>query len=146
MAAGRPSPAILNSALTDWLQRSAQLRDDGKMGEAIDLLEQAVAIGEETSAICKELARLSLTVNEVRAFSNWCHEAMRLDPADPEPHLMIARVLVDNQRWQEASEALNAALARRLPDAERREAETLRDRADASIAAHRLAHPGFSNI
>lgn len=129
-----------------WLDQSAQLRDAGKMGEAIDLLERAVAIGEESPGICKELARLSLTVNEVRAFANWCHEAMRLDPADPEPHLMIGRVLVDSERWEEASEALNAALSRNLDEPGRREAEALRDRADQARALHRLMHPGISNL
>lgn len=133
--------------MSDWLQQSAQMRDAGRMGEAIDILEQAVAIGEESSAICKELARLSLTVNEVRAFSNWCHEAMRIDELDSEPHIMIGRVLVDQQRWEEAAEAFGEALNRSIADpAERQEVEVLRARAAAEQKQFRRQNPGFSNI
>ncbi len=133
--------------MSDWLQQSAQMRDAGRMGEAIDILEQAVAIGEESSEICKELARLSLTVNEVRAFSNWCHEAMRIDERDSEPHIMIGRVLVEQQRWEEAAEALLEALSRTIADpAERREVELMLGRATAEQSQFRRQNPGFSNI
>ena len=69
------------------------------VGREIERLEREVAEGRETAQICKELARLSLQVNEVRAFTNWCHEAIRIDPQDAEPHLMMARVLIDRRRW-----------------------------------------------
>lgn len=133
--------------MNDWLEKAASHRDAGQMGEAIEVLERAVAEGDESPEICKELARLSLTVNEVRAFANWCHEAMRLDGADPEPHLMISRVLVANGRWEEAVESLTAALKRNIPSAaDRAEAEQLLGQAEAEQARFRRRNLGFSNI
>ena len=94
----------------EYLSQARDFAGREQYGRAIDLLEEAVASGNESSGICKELARLSLTVNEVRAFANWCHEAMRIDPTDPEPFLMIARVLVAARRWEEAVETLGHAI------------------------------------
>lgn len=116
-------------------------------GRAIDVLEQAVAIGDETCEICKELARLSLTVNEVRAFANWCHEAIRINGADPEPYLMISRVLVMSERWAEAVESLEQALGTAdLSPLEKKEAQELLGKAREGYAEYKKTHPGTSNI
>ena len=116
-------------------------------GKAIDVLEQAVAIGDESSEICKELARLSLQVNELRAFANWCHEAMRIDAADPEPHLMIGRVLVRYKRWGEAVESLEqASRIGTLGPAEQLEIEQLLATAREEYEEYKKQHPGASNI
>lgn len=131
----------------DWLEQARALAAQGRMGEAIALLEQAVAIGDESSEICKELARLCLGVNEVRAFTNYCHEAMRLDPADGEPYLMMSRVLVARGRWGEVVEALEAALGTgALQDADRLEAEQLLAKARVELAEWQRLHPGASNL
>lgn len=98
-----------------WLEQARIYTLHGQIGQAILHLEQAVAQGVESAEICKELAWLSHSINEVRAFFNWCHEAIRLAPSDPEPHLMIARVLIAAGRWSEAREALREA-SRREPD------------------------------
>ncbi len=138
---------MASKSAKDWLKESALLRDDGKIGEAIDVLERAVATGDESCEICKELARLSLTVNEVRAFGNWCHEAMRLDETDPEPYLMVGRVLVAARRWEEAVETLGAGLRCPAADAgQRREAESLLAEAREQQSILRRANPGFSPI
>jgi tetratricopeptide (TPR) repeat protein len=134
-----PEQEYLNEARF-WASRN-------EYGRAIDVLEQAVAIGEESCEICKELARLSLTVNEVRAFANWCHEAIRIDGADPEPYLMISRVLVETQRWAEAIESIEQAIGNaRLSPEELREAEELLGRARQGYAEYKRTHPGASNL
>jgi tetratricopeptide (TPR) repeat protein len=131
----------------DWLEQARALAQRGEVGQAIAVLEQAVAMGDESAEICKELARLCLTVNEVRAFANYCHEAMRLDPGDGEPYLMMGRVLTARQRWGEVVEALEAALgAGALGDADRVEAEELLARARREHAAWQREHPGASNL
>ncbi|HUQ92232.1 MAG TPA: hypothetical protein VM120_11175 [Bryobacteraceae bacterium] len=117
----------------DWRQEAKELEMRGEVGEAIGLLERKVASGEESAALCKELARLCLMVNEMRAFINWCHEAMRIDTADGEPYLMIGRVLSGKERWAEAVEALEQATTAVLSSADRNDAEIL-------LAAARL-HP-----
>jgi uncharacterized protein HemY len=133
--------------MNNWLEQAIELRDGGQISKAIDLLEQAVAAGDESAEICKELARLSLTVNEVRAFANWCHEATRIDGADPEPHIMIGRHLCGMRRWDEAAEALGVALKLGIADdAERAAVEELRDRAAAEFVRFRRENPGYSNL
>lgn len=79
------------------------------IGSAIALLEEAVAEGGETAEIAKMLARLSLEINEVRAFQNWCHEALRMAPKDTEVHRMLAAYFRANGRDWEAEEALEIA-------------------------------------
>ncbi|MBL8209828.1 MAG: hypothetical protein JNK87_03920 [Bryobacterales bacterium] len=131
----------------DWLEQAHQLAAQGRVGAAIAHLEQAVALGQESPDICKELAKLCLAVNEVRAFTNYCHEAMRLDPADGEPYLMIGRVLSARKRWGEVVEALEAALRiGALNPAHRAEAESLLATARAEHAEWQRLHPGASNL
>lgn len=131
----------------DWLEQAHELAAQGRLGEAIAHLEQAVALGEESSEICKQLARLCLAVNEVRAFANYCHEAMRLDPSDGEPYLMMGRVLSGRKRWGEVVEALEAALRiGSLSDVDRGEAEALLAKARAEYAEWQRLHPGASNL
>lgn len=131
----------------EWLEAAAQLRASDAIGQAIMVLEEAVASGLESAALCKELARLCLLIDEVRAFANWCHEAMRIDPQDPEPALMLGRELAGEERWKEAAEALQQALANeRLQGVMRQEAEQLRAEVLRQVAALRRVRPGFSNL
>jgi len=97
-----------------------------RFSEAFAALEQAIQIDPTHARACKELARLSLAANEMRAFANWCHEALRLDPGDPEPHLMMAEVLAERRRWEEARDELRLALSLRpLPEDHRARAASL---------------------
>ncbi len=75
------------------------------IGSAIVLLEEAVESGGETVEIAKMLARLSLEIDEVRAFQNWCHEALRMNPKDTEVHRMLAAYFRSKGRQWEAEEA-----------------------------------------
>ena len=85
---------------------------EGRLAEAFTALEKAVELDPGHAAACKELARLSRLTNEVRAFTNWCHEAIRLAPHDPEPHRMLAEALAAAGRHEEAAE--EEAIALRL--------------------------------
>lgn len=129
------------------MEQAAALAADGKVGSAIDLLEQAVALGEESAEICLYIARLCHSINELRAFANWCHEAIRIDPNHAEPHFLLGRELHRMRRWDEAEETLTLALSMpALAPELRAEAELLRAEASAEHAAYRIANPGFSNI
>ncbi|MBL8234035.1 MAG: hypothetical protein JNL98_36400 [Bryobacterales bacterium] len=131
----------------DYLSEARFWASREEYGKAMDVLEQAVAIGDESCEICKELARLSLNVDEVRAFANWCHEAIRINGADPEPHLMISRVMVASERWAEAVESLEKALGiADLSPLEKKEAQELLVRAKEGYAEYKKTHPGTSNI
>lgn len=131
----------------NWLEQANEFKQRGEIGRAIDVLERAIAMGDESPEICKETAKLCLLVNEVRAFTNYCHEAMRLDPADPEPHLMIGRVLSEFGRWEEAAEALQHALEMpRLSPDQRSETQVLADTAREKFQNWKRANPGYSNL
>lgn len=75
------------------IELARRLARERRTGDALDILEAALIDDPENSTIAKECARLSLEINELRAFANWCHEALRIDPLDPEPHEMMAQVL-----------------------------------------------------
>jgi Tfp pilus assembly protein PilF len=93
-----------------WLEQARAMEEAGQIGEAIALLEDAVERGEETAEIAKQLARLSLKIDEVRAFQNWCHEALRIAPKDHTVHLMLADYFEANGRAFEAEEAREIAV------------------------------------
>jgi Tfp pilus assembly protein PilF len=94
---------------TLW-QAAQQAVAEGNVGRAILLLEQAVEVEEENAEVTKLLAKLNLSIDEVRAFQNWCHESMRIAPQDPEPHEMLAAYFEANSRWSEAAEERRVAL------------------------------------
>jgi uncharacterized protein HemY len=73
-------------------------------------LESDVARGEEDGRRALMLAWLAYTFGDARAVEIWCHEAIRLDPESPEPHLMLGLVLMRGERWAEAVEEFEAAL------------------------------------
>lgn len=104
-----------------YYQDGLRLAAQGNLGGAFAALERAVELDPEHVAACKELARLSLQANEKRAFTNWCHEAMRVDENDPEPHLMMAEVLVAGRRWEEAADELRVARSLRPMQTEQAE-------------------------
>lgn len=94
-----------------YLEQADSRVAEGKLGEAILLLEQAVENGKETASIAKLLAKLSLQINEVRAFQSWCHEALRMDPNDVEVYKMLEDYFRENDRDFEADEVREIAAA-----------------------------------
>ncbi|GAB4362171.1 MAG: hypothetical protein OHK0021_06260 [Bryobacter sp.] len=99
------------SGTSEYLMRAAALAGVGQLGEAILVLEQAVERCEDDAAVTKQLARLNLSINEVRAFQNWCHESLRIAPQDPEPHRMLAAYFRSTGRLGEAQEEERLAQA-----------------------------------
>jgi tetratricopeptide (TPR) repeat protein len=94
-----------------FLAEAERLIAAGEIGEAIAVLESAIEEGKESAAIAKRLAQLSLRIDEVRAFQNWCHEALRLDPNDVEVYHMLEDYFRRHGREFEADEAREAAEA-----------------------------------
>jgi Tfp pilus assembly protein PilF len=91
------------------VDKARNLADQGDIGTAIALLEESIERGEESAEIAKLLATLSLRIDEVRAFQNWCHEALRINPKDFTVHLMLADYFAANGREFEAEEAREIA-------------------------------------
>ncbi len=96
------------------IEQALKAEQENQLDLAIDLLEQALILTHDDARIPKHLARLSLRINEIRAFSNWCHEALRIDDTDPEPHLMLANHLSERGRKREAEEEYRMAEHARL--------------------------------
>ncbi|MBL8235799.1 MAG: hypothetical protein JNM66_00165 [Bryobacterales bacterium] len=94
----------------EYYQLGLALAGRNQLGDAFVALEECVTINPDHGPACKELARLSLEANEVRAFTNWLHEAQRIDERDPEPHVMMAEHLVGRRRWEEADMEVRIAL------------------------------------
>ena len=94
----------------EFFQMGLQLAGEDKLGDAFLALERRVALDPDHGLACKELARLSLPANEVRAFINWLHEAQRVDERDAEPHVMMAEHLLSRRRWEEAEMEVRIAL------------------------------------
>lgn len=94
----------------EYFQQGLQLARQDRLGDAFMALEQCVTLDPDHGLACKELARLSLLANEVRAFINWLHEAQRVDERDAEPHVMMAEHLVSRRRWEEADLEIRIAL------------------------------------
>lgn len=87
-----------------FLDQAHMLMAEGKVGDAIFVLEEAVENGKESAEIAKLLARLSLQIDEVRAFQSWCHEALRMNPKDLEIYQMLEDYFRSNGRDFEADE------------------------------------------
>ena len=94
----------------EYYQLGLRLAREDKLGDAFVALEECVTLDPDHGLACKELARLSLLANEVRAFINWLHEAQRVDERDPEPHVMMAEHLASRRRWEEADMEVRIAL------------------------------------
>ncbi len=94
-----------------FYQKAQVLIAEGSIGEAILVLEEAIEAGKETAGIAKLLAKLSLQIDEVRAFQNWCHEALRMDETDLEVYAMLEKYFRENGRDYEADEVREAAEA-----------------------------------
>jgi len=91
--------------MAETVQKQAEaMAASGLVGEAILLLEDAIESGIETGGIAKLLAKLSLQINEVRAFQSWCHEALRMDERDVEVYTMLENYFRSNGRDFEADE------------------------------------------
>jgi hypothetical protein len=90
-------------------RKAEELVAGGQIGEAIAVLEEAIEAGQETAGIAKLLAKLSLQIDEVRAFQNWCHEALRMDENDLEVYAMLEAYFRENGRDYEADEVKEAA-------------------------------------
>lgn len=101
----------------EYFQLGLRYSREDKLGDAFVALEECVTLNPDHQLACKELARLSMLANEVRAFTNWLHEAQRIDERDPEPHVMMAEYLVARRRWEEAALEVQIAL-RKAPGPE----------------------------
>ena len=94
----------------EYYSLGLRLAEADQLGDAFVALEECVTLDPDHGLACKELARLSLLANEVLAFTNWLHEAQRIDERDPEPHVMMAEHLVARRRWEEADLEIQIAL------------------------------------
>jgi tetratricopeptide (TPR) repeat protein len=122
---------------SELYQKGIRLAAEGDVHAALVAIERAVEIFPDFAEACKTLARLSLEVNEVRAFQNWIHEACRIDPADGEPYLLMGRLLASQGRSAEAIEALERAAALGTGESGRRQIDEILAPLEAEAAANR---------
>lgn len=119
-----------------------RLAAEGNIHEALVTIERAVEVYPDFGPACKTLAKLSLEVNEIRAFQNWMHEACRIDPADSEPYVLMGRLLTVQRRSAEAVEAFRRALSLGVSDLQRREIEAMLEPLEADVAEKRRREIG----
>ncbi len=97
------------AAIARAVETALELESQNRIGEALDVLESTLQLEPESAEVAKQCARLSLKINEIRAFINWCHEALRIDENDPEPHEMMGALLASKGRQAEADEEIRLA-------------------------------------
>jgi hypothetical protein len=100
-------------------ERALRLIREGLVGEAYSHLEHEAAAGRESSENCRILSWLAFSFGDARAVEIWSHEALRLGPESPEPHILMAYALDLEERWAEANDEYAAALKRRMTPARR---------------------------
>jgi hypothetical protein len=83
---------------------------EGRFDLAYRSLEEEVARGREDGRTALEMAWLAFAFRDLRAVETWCHEAIRLQPDSPEPHLLLGLVLLRGERWPEAVEEFGSGL------------------------------------
>jgi predicted dehydrogenase len=105
----RNSPG--SAVIAEAVEAALILERQDRIGEALEVLEATLQLEPESAAVAKQCARLSLKINEIRAFINWCHEALRIDESDPEPHEMMGALLESKGRHAEAQEEFRMAAA-----------------------------------
>ncbi len=109
--------------------------EENQLDLAYRCLEADVAEGAEDGRRAMCLAWLAYAFGDPRAVETWCHEAARLDPDSPEPHLMLGLVMMRAERWGEAVEEFEVALRKPGITLERQAVlETFRANAFANIA------------
>lgn len=130
-----PSCTVCGVEQPFWIQEDSpgdlaqRLASQSRFGEAYASLEDLVASGRETAHVCLQLAWLSYALDDPRALETWCHEAERLAPDWPEPHLALAWAFETSNRLNEALEEYDAALKREIAPPARR--QWIRERRDA---------------
>lgn len=93
---------------------SLRLIGENRLDVAYAYLEDQVARDQESAAVTLRLAWLAYAFRDFRAVETWCHEAMRLDEAWVEPHILLGYVLQRAGRWEEA--VAEYEIAGRRPD------------------------------
>lgn len=103
----------LDPRCVDALTLLATLRlDDNQASEAAALLRNALHIAPERSTIHFSLGLALSQSGETQAAVDAYREAMRLDPADPAPHINLGLILIQQLgRPEEAETAFRHALA-----------------------------------
>ena len=83
---------------------------EGRFDVAYRSFEEEVARGREDTPTALGMAWLAFAFRDLRAVETWCHEAIRLEPDSPEPHLLLGLVLLRDERWPEAVEEFGSGL------------------------------------
>jgi len=83
---------------------------DNRLDLAYNSLEADVAGGDEDERRTLWLAWLAYAFDDLPAVETWWHEAVRLNPDSPEPHLLLGLVRMRGEHWSEAVEEFDAGL------------------------------------
>ena len=126
------------SAAGSRVERGEAVRQmiEGRFDLAYRSLEEEVARGREDGPTALEMAWLAFAFRDLRAVETWCHEAIRLAPDSPEPHLLLGLVLLRGERWPEAVEEFGSGLEKPEADAGAPGA------AGDAVRRSGVAHPG----
>jgi Tfp pilus assembly protein PilF len=100
----------------------------GQPEEARRLLELALEKMPKDTGVLVTLAKLELQDKHAIKGEEYLRRALKIDPTDAEAEFVLAAALQAQERWSEASAALehhsnNAALVKRVGEALRQEAE-----------------------
>lgn len=136
----RDAVKLQSSSAREAWSSGATLIEQGQHGEAVAVLSQAIALEEGMSNAWYLRGKAQMALGEEESAEADLHEAARLDPADPEPLLLLGSLYTEGGRFVECVTAYTTVLGL---DSENGEAwyrralcyEKLRDRRRALAGA-----------
>lgn len=97
------------SAVEVASSQARRLANEGKLVEARQAYERALAVSPESVFLHRELAALDIRLGDLDGAEAQAREAVRLDPNDPLGYVVQADVLEASGRWTDAAAALRTA-------------------------------------
>lgn len=94
------------------------LRDDGRLTEAMAMLDRVFAAKEEDYFCFRLKAEIALEQGQSDLATNAAEEAVQLRPEDPWSHYLLAMAQVEARDYSQAIDTFEVAMARDLPQEE----------------------------
>ena len=109
-------PLVTDPTLrSDLMRRGIAALRDGRIGEALEAMQGALAVSPDSSEVCRLLAAVEIVNGDLLPAVGHLRNAVRLNSKNERAWLALTRTLDDIGDWVNAADALSAAV-KELPD------------------------------